>query len=72
MAAAALPIPDEYEGDYDFDDELDDALDDDCRYLIYLTNKKRRNLFFLAVKQSFMILLIIHIEICPYWILTNY
>ncbi len=34
MAAAALPIVDDYEGDYDFDDEFDDE-DCDCRYLFF-------------------------------------
>ncbi len=47
MAAAALPIPDEYEGDYDFDDELDDELNDDCRYLIYPIHKTEQNLIFI-------------------------
>jgi hypothetical protein len=38
MAAAALPIGDEYEGDYDFDDDFDDDGDDcNCRYFILLT-----------------------------------
>jgi hypothetical protein len=34
MAAAALPIVDDYEGDYDFDDDFDDE-DCDCRYLFF-------------------------------------
>ena len=72
MAAAALPISDEYEGDYDFDDDIDDEFDSDCRYMIKILFTKIFILSILAANQSFKILSIIHIEICPYWILTNY
>lgn len=48
MAAAALPIVDDYEGDYDIDDDFneDEEEESDCRYWYLPQKRKIQSLFF--------------------------
>lgn len=49
MAAAALPMGDDYEGDCDFDDDFDDDEDCNCRSVIYTIQSINQNSCFLLV-----------------------